>query len=65
MPVKKKTAVLVTEDDLVVDLTLHDVPASLLAQFAEKIVKPYVGGKIIAANRKLINKAISQANNCK
>jgi hypothetical protein len=41
---KTKTALLATEDDLSVDLTLHDVPASLITEFAEKIVRPYYNG---------------------
>jgi hypothetical protein len=35
---KKKTATMTAEDDLLVDLTFHSVPASLLNEFAEKIV---------------------------
>jgi hypothetical protein len=31
---KKKTAVLATEEDLIVDLTFHGVPASLISEFA-------------------------------
>jgi len=37
---KTKAALLATEDDLLVDLTFHKVPASLLTEFAEKIVRP-------------------------
>ena len=33
---KKKTQVLALEDDLLVDLTFHSFPASLLSEFAEK-----------------------------
>lgn len=36
----KKIVVLATEVDLLVDLTFHNVPASLLSEFAEKIVGP-------------------------
>ena len=43
---KKKLAVLATEDDLIVDLTFHNVPASLLTEFAEKIVIPYYAGNV-------------------
>jgi len=57
---KKKTAVLATEDDLLVDLTLHNVPASLLAEFAEKIVQPYYEGNINAAIQDLIRKALAE-----
>lgn len=60
MPMKKKTTVLVTEDDLPIDLTLHDFPASLLAEFAEKIVRPYFGGKMNTAIQDLVHKAIAE-----
>lgn len=57
---KKKTAVLATEDDLIVDLTFHNVPASLLAEFAEKIVRPYYKGNMNAAIQDLMHKALSE-----
>jgi len=46
---KKKTAVLATEEDLIVDLTFHGVPALLISEFAEKIVRPYYQGNLNAA----------------
>jgi alanine-alpha-ketoisovalerate/valine-pyruvate aminotransferase len=57
---RKKLAVLATEDDLLVDLTFHDVPASLLTEFAEKIVRPYYKGNLNAAIQDLIKKALSE-----
>lgn len=57
---KKKTAVLATQEDLEVDLTLHDVPASLVSEFAEKIVRPYYGGNLNAALQDLMGKALSE-----
>jgi len=57
---KKKTAVLATQDDLLVDLTFHSVPASLLTEFAEKIVKPYYQGNMNAAIQDLIIKAVAE-----
>jgi hypothetical protein len=36
---EKKTIVMQIEEDLLVDLTFHNVPASLLADFANKIVR--------------------------
>lgn len=36
---EKKTQVLALEDDLLVDLTFHSVPASLLSEFAEKSLR--------------------------
>jgi hypothetical protein len=57
---KKKVAVLAAEDDLSVDLTLHDFSAILLAEFAEKIVRPYYSGNISDAVKDLIQKAIRE-----
>ena len=55
---KKKTALLALEDEFLVDLTLHDVPAPLIAEFTEKIVRPYYNGNLNAALQDLINKAL-------
>ena len=57
---KKKLAVLATENDLLVDLTFHGVPASLLSEFAEKIVIPYYSGNMNAVIQDLIKKALSE-----
>ena len=57
---KKKVAVLATEDDLSVDLTLHYFSATLLAEFAEKIVRPYYSANISDAVKDLIQKAIRE-----
>jgi len=58
--VKKKTAVLPIEDDLLVDLTFHNVPASLLTEFAEKIVRPYYAGNMNAAVQDLFHKTLAE-----
>ena len=57
---KKKAAVLAIEDNLSVDLTLHDFSAILLAEFAEIIVKPYYSGNMSDAVKDLIQKAIRE-----
>ena len=57
---KKKLAVLATEDNLLVDLTFHGVPASLLSEFAEKIARPYYSGNMNAAIKDLIHKALAE-----
>jgi hypothetical protein len=57
---KKKLAVLATEDGLLVDLTFHSVPASLLTEFAEKIVRPYFRGNINAAIQNLLHKTLAE-----
>jgi hypothetical protein len=40
---ENKTIVKHTEEDLLVDLTFHKIPALLLVDFADKIVRPYYG----------------------
>ncbi len=52
----KKSATLT--EDLVVDLTMHKVPASLLTEFTEKIVNPYFNGNMNAAVQDLLIKAL-------
>jgi hypothetical protein len=57
---KKKAAVLAIENDLSVDLTLHDFSAILLAEFAKKIVRPYYSGNMSDAVKDLMQKAIGE-----
>ena len=57
---KKRKQILATEDDILVDLTFHGVPASLLTEFAEKIVRPYYVGNMNAAIRDLLHKTIAE-----
>ena len=57
---KKKTVVLPTEDDLLVDLTFHDVSATLLTEFAQKIVRPYYSGNMSEALKDLIRNALRE-----
>ena len=57
---KKKTQILALEDDFLVDLTFHSVPASLLSEFAEKIVRPYYGGNLKAAIQDLLHKTLTE-----
>ena len=56
---KKKTQVLATEDDLLLNLTFHGVPVSLLSEFVEKIVKPYYKGNMTTAVRDLLQKNLA------
>lgn len=60
MHMTKKTALLAAEQDLLVDLTFHSVPASLISEFAEKIVRPYYNGNMNAAVQDLIKKALAE-----
>ena len=57
---KKKTQVLALENDLLVDLTFHSVPAALLSEFAEKIVRPYYRGNMNAAIQDLLHKTLAE-----
>jgi hypothetical protein len=56
----KKTAIYPTEEGLLVDLTFNKVPASLLSEFAEKIVRPYYAGNLNAAIQDLLHKTIAE-----
>jgi hypothetical protein len=56
----KKKGAIVTEDNMLINLTFHKVPASLLAEFAEKIVLPYFKGNMSAAFQDLIHKAVAE-----
>jgi tagatose-1,6-bisphosphate aldolase non-catalytic subunit AgaZ/GatZ len=58
--IKNKTEFSAEQEDLLVDLTLHSVPASLIAEFAEKIVRPYYSGNLNAAVQDLIIKTLSE-----
>ncbi len=57
---KKTLSMMATEDDLQIDLTFHSVSASLVADFAEKIVKPYYNGNLNAAFQDLVQKALAE-----
>jgi len=48
----------IMESGFLVDLTFHNVPASLLTEFTEKIVKPYFNGNVNSAIQDLIQKAL-------
>lgn len=57
---KKNTELMATPEDLFIDLTLHQVPASLLTEFAKKVVRPYYGGNLNSAIKDLISKTLSE-----
>lgn len=57
---KKKTLSLTLENDFSVDLTLHEVPTSLLTEFAENVVRPYFNGNLNAAVQELLRKALME-----
>jgi len=51
---------LATNEELALDLTMHNVPASLIAEFAEKIVRPYYNGCLNTAIQDLMIKALAE-----
>ena len=57
---RKKTYALATEEDLLVDLTFHKVPASLVVEFKQKIVDSHYNGNLNAAIQDLLNKSIQE-----
>ena len=49
-----------TEKDLLIDLTLRNISADLLKEFALRIVKPYFGGNMNRAIISLMEKAVEE-----
>jgi len=56
----RKTTVLSAKDELLLDLTLHNLPASMLSEFTQKIVKTYYRGSLNAAIQDLMQKALAE-----
>lgn len=57
---KKLLSMVSTEDDLIVDVTFHDLPATLLKEFAVQVVRPYYLGNLSAAVKDLMQKAVAE-----
>jgi len=55
---KRKTAALSTEEEILFDLTHHNLPASLVNEFAQKIVMLYYQDNLNAAIQDLMQKAL-------
>jgi hypothetical protein len=53
-------AQIATEEDLQIDLIIHDFSALLIEEFIQKIVKPYFKGNMNEAVKSLMQKAISE-----
>ncbi len=49
-----------TEEDLLVSLTFHNIPAEKLKEFALKIVRPYFNGNMNQAVISLMEKAVTE-----
>ena len=60
MFMKKRGTVLELENDLPINLTLHEFPASIVEEFTNRIVKPYYGSNLNAALQDLIYKALAE-----
>jgi hypothetical protein len=57
---KKMQSELYAENDLLVDLTFHSIPASLLKEFALQVVRPYYSGSLSEALKDLMQKAVTE-----
>jgi hypothetical protein len=55
-----QTDTIIEKDLLLVDLTLNNMSAEMLKEFALKIVKPYFGGNMNKAIRNLMEKAVEE-----
>jgi hypothetical protein len=62
LQMRKKAQVLAAENAVLVDLTFHSVPASLLTEFAERIVQPYYRSNMNVAIQDRIHKALANKN---
>jgi len=58
--VKKKTLLLTKQEDMLIDLTIHDFPIELFTAFTKKIVKPYFSGNTNQAIKTLIQKTLNE-----
>jgi hypothetical protein len=47
-----------TRNDFFIDLTIHDIPMSLLEDFSEYVINPVYAGEVAEAIRDLMRKAI-------
>jgi ferritin-like protein len=47
-----------TEKDLLISLTIHNFPAEMIKEFAQKIVRPYFSGNLNQAIRTLMENAV-------
>lgn len=57
---KKMQSEVYAENGLLVDLTFHNVPASLLKEFALQVVRPYYSGSLSEALKDLMQKAVTE-----
>jgi hypothetical protein len=57
---KKMQSELCAENDLFVDLTFHNIPASLLKEFALQVVRPYYSGSLSDPLKDLMQKAVTK-----
>ena len=57
---KNRLTLAANKNDLSVDLTFHGLSASLVSEFAEKIVKPYYNNNLTDAFQDLICKALAE-----
>lgn len=56
---KNKAKLSAVQEDLCVDLTLHNVPAVLLEDFVLSVAGPYYSGSLSSALKALMQKAVA------
>jgi hypothetical protein len=59
---RRKTVAPSMNEDLLIDLTLHKISASLVAEFKKRIVNPDYNGNLNAAIQNVIFKALADHN---
>jgi hypothetical protein len=47
-----------TRNDFFIDLTIHDIPISLLEDFSQHVINPVYNGEVAESIRDLMRKAI-------
>jgi hypothetical protein len=57
---KKIMQIPIAEDDFKVDLTIHQLSVSLIAEFALRIAEPYYRGNLAAAIKDLMQQAVGE-----
>jgi hypothetical protein len=50
----------IAEDDFKVDLTIHQLSASLIEEFALQVAEPYYRGNLAAAIKDLMQKVVGE-----
>ena len=58
--VKKNMPASTIKNELLIDLTFHDLPVNLLEDFTLQVVRPYYAGRLTEAMKDLMEKAVAE-----